>query len=98
MQSFFTMIEAIDALREEGYKEDFNLQTDRLHCREGALQLHPEDFHVDKIFRFEGMTNPSDSSILYAISSTKHSVKGILVNGYGVSADPMTAEMAARLG
>jgi hypothetical protein len=95
MQAFSTLIEALDALKGEGYTEDFNLQADHIHCRDGAIKLHPEDFQIDKFFRFEGMTNPSDSSILYAISSEKYAIRGVLVNGYGVSADALTSDMMA---
>ena len=38
-----------------------------------------------------------DESILYAISSEKFLLKGLLVNGYGVSADALTQEMISKL-
>ncbi|MFZ4632879.1 MAG: phosphoribosylpyrophosphate synthetase [Saprospiraceae bacterium] len=97
MQAFSTLIEALDALKTEGYTEDFNLQADHIHCRDGAIKLHPEDFQIDKFFRFEGMTNPSDSSILCAVSSEKYAIKGVVVNGYGASASPLTDEMLEKL-
>jgi len=37
------------------------------------------------------------SSVLYAISSHKFGVKGVLVNGYGISADAETDAIIARL-
>ena len=97
MQQFETLIEAIDALRKEGYTEDFNLQANCLDCREGSIQLFHDDFHVDKYFRFEGETNPSDESVLYAISSEKHGVKGILVNAFGIYSEPIADELMAKL-
>ena len=54
------------------------------------------DFN-DKIFRFEGQSNPDDQSILYAISSKKFNVKGTLVNGYGIYADDVTTALVAKL-
>ncbi len=41
--------------------------------------------------------DPEDQSIVYAISSKHHDVKGILVNAYGMDASPMTQNMVAKL-
>jgi hypothetical protein len=43
------------------------------------------------------MSNPDDQAILYAISSPKFAVKGVLVNGYGISADDATDAMIEKL-
>jgi hypothetical protein len=37
-----------------------------------------------------------DEAVVYAIESNKGN-RGVLVNGYGISADEMTAEMARKL-
>lgn len=92
-----TLSETMNELRKKGYTEDFNLRTDCIDCRGGAIRLHPEDFRIDSYYRFEGHTDPSDQSILYAISSDKHKLKGVLVNGYGIYSDPLTDAMAEKL-
>ncbi|MBL7826182.1 MAG: phosphoribosylpyrophosphate synthetase [Saprospiraceae bacterium] len=97
MQAFETVTEALDALRKQGYSEDMNLLSDCLECHGGALRLHPEDFHVDQYFRFEGMNDPSDAAIVYAISSEKHGIKGVIVNGFGISSEPLTNAMLEKL-
>ena len=53
--------------------------------------------NVDKYFRFEGASNPSDSAILYAISSDSKNLKGVLVNAYGIYSEPLTDEMLEKL-
>lgn len=98
MEAFETVTAAIDGLRRQGYTLDFNVKFECLECNsEDALRIHPEDFHVDAYFRFDGMTDPSDEAIVYAISSEKHRIKGVLVNGYGISAEPLTVEMMRKL-
>ncbi|MFD2163295.1 phosphoribosylpyrophosphate synthetase [Paradesertivirga mongoliensis] len=92
-----TVSEVLNKLKEEGYTVDFNLNENCLVSTENSLQIHPEEFVVDKHYRFEGQTDPGDEAIVYAISSTKHNVKGTLVNGYGVSSDAMTHEMVNAL-
>ena len=39
---------------------------------------------IDQVFRFEENADPGDQAILYAISASKHHLKGLLVNGYGI--------------
>jgi hypothetical protein len=90
-----TLTAAIDALRKDGYTEDFNLKENCLEC--GALAVFHDEFHVDKYFRFEGETDPADEAVLYAISSEKHGIKGLLVNAYGMYSDPVADEIMAKL-
>jgi len=68
-----------------------------LACHHGNAILSPDDFEIDKIYRFEGESNPDDQAILYAISSPKFGVKGLLVNVYGISTDEASAALVAKL-
>ena len=97
MEKYFTLSQTIDALRKEGYTEDFNLQQNCLECRNGQFKLFADEFAVDKYYRFEGESNPSDAAILYAISSDKNATKGLLVNGYGIYSDPVADELLEKL-
>lgn len=97
MENYTTLTEAITALRQQGYTEDFNLNNNCIKCGGNNLELYPDDFHIDKFFRFEGNTNPDDSSILYAIASTDQQVKGVLVNSYGIYSDPVADELLKKL-
>ena len=87
----------MNELRRDGYTEDFNLQQNCLECRNGQFKVFANEFKVDKYFRFEGASNPSDSAILYAISSNDDKVKGLLVNAYGIYSNPITDEMIRKL-
>ena len=97
MENYETLSEAISALKEQGYSEDLNLEDNCLECIAGKQKLMPDDFVIDKSFRFDVDEDPSDQSVLYAISSPKHGIKGLLVNGYGVYSDDMTNEMLEKL-
>ncbi|HMT28163.1 MAG TPA: phosphoribosylpyrophosphate synthetase [Bacteroidia bacterium] len=97
MKAFETLVETINYLRTIGYTEDFNLQQDCIECRQGEYKLLSHDFNIDAIYRFEGNTDPADESILYAISSEKYNLKGVLVNGYGIYSDSLTNDMAEKL-
>lgn len=97
MEAYNTLSEAMAGLRKQGYTEDFNLLQDCLECGNHAARLFSKEFEVDKFFRFEGESNPDDSAILYAISSPKHNLKGVLVNGYGIYSEEMTDDMIEKL-
>ena len=92
-----TVSEVLNHLKEEGYTVDFNLRGDCLKGPGDVLQLYPSEFQVDKHYRFEGMSDPGDEAVVYAISSPRHGVKGALVNGYGISSEALSAEMIKAL-
>jgi hypothetical protein len=43
------------------------------------------------------MSDPGDEEILFAISSGKYKLKGLLVNAYGLYADTLTLAMEQKL-
>lgn len=88
---------AMNWLIEQGYKLDFNLKENCIYCSDSDLVLSPSDFEIDRVFRFEGATNPADQEIVYAISSKCGKYKGVLFNAYGVYADKLSSDMIKRL-
>lgn len=97
MDTMTTVSEVLNNLKSKGYTVDFNLNDNCLICHSNSLKIHPEEFVVDKHYRFEGMSDPADEAIVYAISSTKHDIKGTLVDGYGISSDKLTNDMVKAL-
>ena len=81
---------------EEGYEHDFNLLDEEIELKAKDETFGVEDFDVDKVLRFEGMSNPDDNAILYAITTSK-GYKGVLVDGYGVSSGQVSKEMTKKL-
>ena len=96
-KSYGTLSETINGLKKEGYSLDFNIRQEYLICDGTNAVLSPDDFKIDKVYRFEGESNPDDQAILYAISSLKFNVKGVLVNGYGISSKSATDALIANL-
>lgn len=98
MTPYGTLSETMNALRGKGYTEDFNLQRNFPECQHAASKIFANEFKVDKYYRFEGESNPSDAAILYAISSHDDKVRGLLVNAYGIYSNPRTDEFLKGLG
>ena len=96
MKTYDTLTEALEGLRKEGYTQDYNLKPDCLHVQPDNIELHPADFDIVDVYRFEGMTNPSDESVLYAIE-TRNGHKGVLVDAYGPYSEAISPKMAEKL-
>ena len=94
MIKYESLVDGLADLKARGYTFDFNMKNNCLEC--GDLVLMPDDFEVTEVYRFEGMTDPDDQSVLYALES-KDGIKGTLVNGYGLYSDDATDELIAKL-
>ncbi len=94
MYSYDTVTEAVRGLKQRGFDLDFNLKENCIVCHKHKFD--PKDFEIVEVYRFEGNSDPADEAVVYAIESVE-GVKGVLVSGYGPSADTMSSEMAKKL-
>ncbi|MFN7115439.1 MAG: phosphoribosylpyrophosphate synthetase [Saprospiraceae bacterium] len=96
MHSYNTLSQALNDLQARGFEYDFNLLENCLECKAKQSMYNPEQFNVLEVYRFEGMTDPDDNSVVYAIE-TADGLRGTLVDAYGVYATSVTPELAAKL-
>lgn len=94
MYSYETVSEAVNELKKRGFDLDFNLEENCIVCHSDKFDA--KDFEIVEVYRFEGNTDPSDEAIVYAIESV-NGKKGVLVNGYGISADAISSDIAKKL-
>lgn len=92
---YSTLSEAVNDLREQGYTDELTLTEDGL--LNSALPLDPKEFTIDSFHRFEGPSDPADMSIVYAISSERLGLKGLLVGDYGAKAQDFIHQMVRSL-
>lgn len=85
-RNYLTMLDAVNALRERGYTYDFDFENACLYCKLISDKFQPDDLKITEYYRFEGMSDPDDNTVVYAIES-KQGHKGILIDGYGAYAD-----------
>lgn len=97
MENYQTVVEALNGLKERGYTLDFNLVSGSLHNSTQNINLQPEDFSISEIYRFEGMSDPADNTIVYGIVSDKYNLKGVFLNAYGVYSDDVSEELLNKL-
>ncbi|PHK98145.1 phosphoribosylpyrophosphate synthetase [Neolewinella marina] len=86
---------AIEDLKSKGYTADFNQKSESLECKQNQNNYRPEDFTITHAYRFEGMSNPDDNSVLYGIEAAD-GTKGLLVDAYGVYADSLSEDMIEK--
>jgi len=96
MFTYDTVVEAVQGLKQRGYTIDFNLESDRLVCHQTPLSLGPSDFEITEVYRFEGESDPADEAAVYSIESADGR-KGLLVTGFGISAEGIGEEMVEKL-
>ncbi len=82
-----TLVEVLEILKTRGYTADFNLLEENLSYVKGGEEVDLNDIVIDRVYRFTGMSDVDDESILYAMRNTKDGVKGVFVNGYGTYSD-----------
>ncbi len=73
----------INDLKKEGYSLDLCVKDNQILNERTQEAFDLESLKIDKHYRFEGSSNPSDNSIVYAITFNSNQ-KGVLVDAYGI--------------
>ncbi|WP_373519592.1 hypothetical protein [Pricia sp.] len=76
---------------DQGYTSDYRHDSGKLLDTKSDKAYTPKDIKSIKQHRYEGMSNPSDLSILYALEM-EDGTKGTFLMAYGPSVDIDTAE------
>ncbi|MGB4845024.1 MAG: phosphoribosylpyrophosphate synthetase [Ferruginibacter sp.] len=97
MESYDTVVGALNGLRARGYTINFNIAFDKLMCSDNKVCLNPDEFEIVEFHRFEGNSNPADEDVVYAIESKDGTSKGVLTSAFGLYADAASAAMLRKL-
>ena len=81
-----TMDEAVEELRRRGFTTDFTVDKESGRVAAGGQAFASDELTIVEHYRFEGMSDPDDSSVLYALEGPD-GAKGLLVDAYGAYAD-----------
>jgi len=82
---------AIECLDREGFTEHFAVDGASLRGLEGGKVFRPDEVVIRKLARFEGVSDPDDMSIVYAIES-RDGTRGTLIDAFGVYSDPLVGD------
>ena len=78
-------------LEQKGYNVQYRVEKNKLVSLSTGKKYKADDVVAANFFRFEGISNPDDMSILYAIE-TSDGNKGTLVDAFGLYSDDATGE------
>lgn len=81
-----TLVSCCNMLDKQGFTTQFKATVEGLKSLTTEKLYKPEEIKVANFYRFEGESNPSDNSILYAIE-TCTGERGTLVDSYGSYSD-----------
>jgi hypothetical protein len=91
-----TLHETIDHLDRHGFTAHFGVAADRLRELSTGLAFRADEVRIRDCFRFEGVSDPGDMAIAYAIESVT-GVRGTLVDAFGVYSNPAISEFVAQV-
>lgn len=87
---------AIDALERRGFTSSFLADAGGLRVAGSKRSIPPEHVVIRDYCRFEGVSDPDDMSIVYALES-EDGTRGILVDAFGAYADREVGAVLDRM-
>jgi hypothetical protein len=85
-----TLARIIEELTRRGFTENFRVAAGRLQASGTGKRFRAEDLVIRDYRRVEGISDPDDMAIVYALES-KDGVRGVLADAFGVYSDPETS-------
>lgn len=96
MHKYDTLAYATESLMNRGYNINFNVNNKGKLSNSKDLEFEPSEVILMEIHRFEGMSNPADNSILYAVE-TRTGEKGIVIDSYGADGSKITSDFMNKV-
>lgn len=91
-----TLSERMRQLHDTGWITQLSVTDAGLSCDSCGCWTAPEEVAVDEVYRFEGMSDPGDESILFALTlPCGH--RGQLPAAYGPDTSPEVIDVVKRL-
>jgi hypothetical protein len=87
-----TLTAVMADLTQRGYTEHFVPTNGRLRGVQSGRSFLPEELTIAEYHRFEGVSDPDDMAIFYAIQ-TRSGVRGTLADAFGVYSDPRVSAL-----
>jgi len=87
---------AIDDLARRGFTESLAVVGNELRVTKTQKIFRPDEVVIREYLRFEGVSDPDDMSIVYAMEA-EGGIRGTLVDAYGVYADPAVSAVLSKV-
>ncbi len=80
------LMEKTSELKAAGFDTEFQIVESGLKSLKSEKIYQSNEIQILEVFRFEGITNPDDMAVIYAIE-TNVGEKGAIVDAYGLYSD-----------
>ncbi|MDX1666286.1 MAG: hypothetical protein R3350_03610 [Saprospiraceae bacterium] len=98
LNRYNSVSDASKALKERGYTDEFKLEGNgKMRNLSNGNTYGTQDLKIVEYHRFEGKSNPSDMSIVFAVEATDNNSKGIVISSYGPYADLKLVEFMDKV-
>ena len=87
MKAYKTMSEAVSDLKQRGFSANFEYLNKTFRAVESGKTFGTGDLTIVEHHRFEGVSDPDDMSVIYAIEA-KDGTRGTIVDAFGTYANP----------
>lgn len=77
------LVKILLQLSKRGYDADFLLTEEGILSKKTNEVFKPEDLVIEKVYRFEGDSNPDDMAVMYGVRSYS-GTRGVLIDAYGM--------------
>ena len=87
-----TVTEALTLLKSQGYELEFQLVDGRFSHEEACVSCRADEAVVEKLYRFEGPSDPGDEMVVVGLLDPGTGKRGVLASAFGLAADPVVVE------
>lgn len=88
--------ELLDSLSQRGFSAEFKITENGFKLLPEGPVFRPEQVEILEFHRFEGITDPDDMSVVYAVRSSD-GTEGFLIDAYGTYADPRLTDLVEQV-
>lgn len=90
------MVEAIEHLKKREFTHNFSINKNGLMEESRGIVFDPKEVKLMEFHRFEGTSDPADSSIIYAVE-TASGIRGIVVDMFGAAGSEVTSDFMNKV-
>jgi hypothetical protein len=91
-----TLTAALEDLRRRGFGQSLEASGGGIRVVNGRRVYRPQELTIVEHHRFEGVSDPDDMAVVYAIQATD-GTRGVLVDAFGAYADPTLGEIVRQI-
>lgn len=77
------MATVVDRLTQEGYADVFSGEAEGVRAAKSGYLHRPDELEIEKIERFEGVSDPDDETLVLAVRCKTHGCRGTYITPYG---------------